>query len=485
MSWWLLQATLAWARAGGGHSFSGGGSRGGGGGYSGGGSFSGGGGDGDGVGLLIWLVVQHPVIGIPVLVGVLIFVVYAKSQQGGRVVRRTHHAPPPVARAADLSRLRERDANFSIPLFLDLARLVYTRAQEERGRRDWDVLAAFLAPDVLQGLQRRGEDVTEVRDIVIGAARVQGWELAGQEARIAVVFEANFTEVRGGKARRLLAKERWVYGRAADTLSPGPDRMQSLSCPQCGSPSERLVNGRCVSCGAGLDDGRLQWRVVRAEILATEPLPAIELTMGAGVEEGTNLPLVLAPDLSAQVRAMQARHPELAWPALKQRIVEIFLRIQEAWSEGKWELARPFETDFLFQQHRYWIERYAREGLRNRLGDVTVTDVTLAKVGSDAFYESVTVRIFARMKDWTEDRDGKVVGGSRTRDRVFSEYWTFLRSAGKPAKPRDQVDNCPSCAAPLDRVSETGVCGYCDAKITGGEFDWVLAAIDQDETYRG
>jgi hypothetical protein len=34
-------------------------------------------------------------------------------------------------------------------------------------------------------------------------------------------------------------------------------------------------------------------------------------------------------------------------------------------------------------------------------------------------------------------------------------------------------------------VSETGVCGYCDAKITGGEFDWVLSTIDQDETYRG
>src|SRR6185369_5309600 len=107
----------------------------------------------------------------------------------------------------------------------------------------------------------------------------------------------------------------------------------------------------------------------------------------AGVEVGTDHPLVLAPDLPAQLRAFQARHPELSWEELRQRIVEVFARIQEAWSEGKWERARPYETDFLFQQHRYWIERYAAEGLRNRVEDVVVTDFGVAKVTVDAFLE--------------------------------------------------------------------------------------------------
>ena len=106
-------------------------------------------------------------------------------------------------------------------------------------------------------------------------------------------------------------------------------------------------------------------------------------------------------------------------------------------------------------------------------------------IGTDAWLESVTVRIFARMRDWTEDASGKVVGGSRSEDRIFSEYWTFIRTAGKPARPRAELESCPSCSAPLDKVNESGVCGYCDAKITGGDFDWVLSAIDQDESYRG
>jgi hypothetical protein len=29
------------------------------------------------------------------------------------------------------------------------------------------------------------------------------------------------------------------------------------------------------------------------------------------------------------------------------------------------------------------------------------------------------------------------------------------------------------------------VCGYCDAKNSTGQFDWVLAGIDQDEAYGG
>jgi ribosomal protein L37AE/L43A len=261
--------------------------------------------------------------------------------------------------------------------------------------------------------------------------------------------------------------------------------MRVLGCPNCGSPIETRTDGSCRNCDTVITDGRLQWQVIEAGVLLSEPAPPLELTRGAGVEEGTNLPMVVAPDLPGQLRAFRARHPEFDWDTFRARVTEVFTRIQESWSAGTWEGARPFETDFLFQQHRYWIERYAAEGLRNRMDHIAVTDVVLAKITVDAYLESVTVRIFARMRDWTEDRSGKLVGGSRSADRVFSEYWTFIRSAGKTARPREQVDTCPNCGAPLDRISETGVCGYCEAKITGGEYDWVLSTIDQDEAYRG
>jgi predicted amidophosphoribosyltransferase len=43
---------------------------------------------------------------------------------------------------------------------------------------------------------------------------------------------------------------------------------------------------------------------------------------------------------------------------------------------------------------------------------------------------------------------------------------------------------CPNCGAPLN-VNMAGRCEHCDAKITSGEFDWVLSRIEQDEAYEG
>ncbi len=479
---WILLFAEAWARAGGGHGYSGGGSSGGG--SSGGGSWGGGGssghGDGDALELLIWLVFRHPAIGLPVITGMVILyvVLHGRQSRGSRQVHRTHGGPSPAR--PDLSVLRSLDANFSEPLFLDLARLVYTRAHEERGRGNWEVLVPYLAPEVVAALKARAPN-RAVRDVVLGATRIVGVRVQGATARITVHFEGNLTE----QTTPLFVKERWVFSRVAATLSPGPDRMRALGCPNCGSPIDTARDGRCRSCDAVLMDGRLQWRVVEAQLSLLEIAPALHLTRGAGVEAGTELPLVLASDLPAKLRAFQARHPEFHWAEFRQRAVEVFTRIQQSWSDGNWEGARPFETDFLFQQHRYWIDRYASERLRNRMDAIAVTDIAIARIHVDAYLEAVTVRIFARMRDWTEDSGGTVVGGSRTEDRIFSEYWTFLRSAGQSARPRDDAGNCPSCAAPLDRVSETGICGYCEAKITGGEFDWVLSSIDQDEAYLG
>jgi hypothetical protein len=131
------------------------------------------------------------------------------------------------------------------------------------------------------------------------------------------------------------------------------------------------------------------------------------------------------------------------------------------------------------------MDGYAREGLKNRLEDVRLDQLKVVRVDADAYFEAITVRIWGAMKDSVVDAGGDVVGGNATVPRRFSEYWTFLRSADGPLDTKGEAARCPSCGAPLDRVDETGVCGYCDAKITSGRFDWVLARIEQPEAYGG
>ncbi len=482
---WILLVAEAFARAGGGNSFGGGG--GGGGGYSGGGgglssggggSFHGGGGDGDGGALLLWLFIAHPEFGIPLVIVIVAFKLY--GMRGGGTERTVVRSRPLHGRTLDLRRLLADDATFSRALFLDLARLVFTRAHEERGRGNWAALAPFVADTGQTALRAIAAQTREVREVIVGSASITALQVERQMTLV-VAFTANLRE----NGVQNYVEENWRFTRDAGARSLGPDRMRALACPNCGNPIETRTDGSCRACDTVINDGRLQWQVTGVHRGTLRVVDAIELSLGGGgIEAGTDLPTVADPGLASAQRALRARHPEFQWTNFRNRAAELFLKIQTAWSEGRWELARPYETDFLFQQHRYWIERYAKEGLTNRLGDVTITDIVAARIELDAYCESVTVRIFARMRDWTEGKGGRVVSGDRSTPRVFSEYWTFVRSSGITGKDTP-IDNCPSCGANLDRVSETGVCGHCDAKVTGGNFDWVLTTIDQDEVYRG
>jgi hypothetical protein len=134
--------------------------------------------------------------------------------------------------------------------------------------------------------------------------------------------------------------------------------------------------------------------------------------------------------------------------------------------------------------HQYWIDAYKRAGLRNILDQCAITGIQPVKIKEDAFYNSITLRIWAQGYDYTLNSMGEVLSGSKHNLRRWSEYWTFIRNrTAKPSVSRDPL-NCPNCGAPL-HVNAVGICEFCGGKITSGEFDWVLSRIEQDESYSG
>ena len=206
--------------------------------------------------------------------------------------------------------------------------------------------------------------------------------------------------------------------------------------------------------------------------------------MAGGEEPSVHLPSVLQPGLGAQLRSLQARHPDFSIEDLGVRVQGVYAAIQQAWSNGRWQDARPWVTDSLYQSLRFWIEEYTAHGLRNELRDIRLNRMQVVRVSTDAWYEAITLRIWGQMKDTVVDRSGTVVGGDPNLDRVFSEYWTFLRASGSGGAASD-AHACPSCGAALDKISQAGECGYCGSIITRGQFDWVLTRIEQAEVYRG
>lgn len=479
----LCFAADALARPGGGHSYSGGGRSGGGGGGFGGGG--GGGGGGDGLGILIWLLFRHPVIGVPVLI-FFVFMMYRGRHTRSR--ERDWSTTVPVQRRAvsprrDLERLRSSDPNFSLVLFEDFVYALYARAHELRGTNQLDKLSSYVSEGVRASYLRASQNLSRVQGVVIGAMRYTQVRFGADTVEVKLLFEANYVEVdRGGKEQTYYVVEEWQLGRALGARTRPPEQLSVFSCPNCGAATTEMRDGVCAYCKTRVDTGAFDWVVTMAATRRREARGP-QLT-GTVPEQGTELPTVIDPRLGAAMAELKQRDPSFDLQAFEQRVRLIHREINQAWSERDWKRARAYTSDQLFQMQLYWIETYKRAGLKNITQNAKVSRVVPAAARSDKYYDAITVRIYARGLDYTvRDSDGKLVGGSNSRERPYSEYWTLIRGTSVH-KAATTTPNCPQCGAQLS-VNMAGNCEYCDAKISTGGFDWVLSRIEQDESYSG
>jgi hypothetical protein len=424
-------------------------------------------------------------------VGFLVFLVILAAvmkRQGARLNWEVGMggAPEPPERVRSLlEQIRSHDPNFSLVLLDDFLYALYAQTHTLRGQGALERLSSHLKPAARQALVSLGP-VREVRSVIIGAMRylsVDGLDPPASKVTIEVEFEANYSETPHDRAEQsYYACEAWTLARARGVLSRTPDRARVFVCPSCGAPLDSMVGGRCQYCQATVDTGQFDW-VVEAITMSDREVRGPILT-GTTEETGTNRPTIVDPDLTARFAELAQRDPTFIWPAFQARVAMIFASMQTAWSNREWPKVRPFVSDNLFQMLAYWIEAYKKERLRNVTEGARVEQIELVRISSDRFFDAFTVRLFASSLDFTvADDDGRVVAGSREKVRRYSEYWTLIRGAGKTGTARAD-SQCPSCGAPL-RIEMAGHCEYCRAKVTTGEFDWVLSRIEQDDVYEG
>lgn len=481
-------AAGAFARVGGGSSYSGGGSSSGNG---------GGGGDGGGelvflvIRMLFWLTVEYPAVGIPldliVIGGVVVYVRRKGSTTTvalGVVQARVVASRQP----ARIDQLRRFDPNFSEIVFTDFCYALYARVQNARGNGTLPRYAPYLSDAARASLlQRNPANLQRVTGVIVGAFHIT--HVAGLETptvTATIEFETNYTELVGTpdvtEQNSWYVRERWTLERKRDILSPRPEKADAEHCPKCGGALDTRTDGTCAYCGAKIQNGTFQWFVIAISVLQREnrgPLLTSDVP-----EAGTDRVTIMQPNFASQRQSFIQAHPRFDFGAFDARVRMIATDLNDAWTSRSWERARAHETDNLFQMHRYWIDEYKRQGLRNAVDDFAVARVEAVKITSDAFFDSITVRIFASGRDYTVSEDGNVVSGSKSSVRRWSEYWTFIRGRGATSDTPQTKKACPNCGAPLD-VTAAGICNYCGGKITSGEFDWVLSKIEQDESYSG
>lgn len=394
-------------------------------------------------------------------------------------------APDPDALAtrasvgAALAGLRSADDGFSQTLLEDFLSSLY--AETQTARSDLSRMAAYLSDDARAAYT--GYPADTVRDVIVGGMTITEVRALTRLRRVelTVRFETNLTEVSKGRDQSFYVEEEWVLVRNADARSRDPEAARVIGCPCCGAPLDKVVGGVCRYCNKPAGEGEVDWYVTVVRVQMHEPRGPI-LT-GTTEEVGTDLPTVVAPDLKAAYGELTRRDPGFVWSAFNARVEHVFRTFHAAWTARDLKAIRPFLSDGLFERQRYWIRAYEETGLRNVSEGAHIVSVQVARVLSDKHYDAITVRVYASGLDYTLDEQGKVVGGDRRKPREYSEYWTFIRGRAASGPARTDAA-CPSCGAPL-AISMAGHCEHCNAKVTRGDFDWVLSRMEQDESYTG
>ena len=489
--WWIaassslllffLEVASAEARPGGGQSYSGGSSGGSGGG--------GGGGGGELLALLFHLIIHYPHIGIPLAIICMVGFVYFRRDHTATEaadwdsVGNLEYHPP-----ANLSRIRALDPDFSPVLFEDFLYRLYATTHKMRAiPGGLDGLSPYLGDNPKGTLARHEPVDVPVGNVVVGSMKLSNLVVPGSPfgpnnephyVKVDATFESNMTTADGKLT--MYAKEKWRLARGATAVSKPPGASRDFPCPNCGAKFTAGDQGQCSYCDQAVGTGAFDWIVYKIDSLGLEKRPPMLNKTVA--EVGTNAPTVVDPSAARIMAEIHRGDASFTQEALDARLRLIYHELNAAWTACDLRPIRGFVSDGLYDYLGYWVEAYLNQGLRNQLTEMRITNWTVAKASRDKYYDAITLRVWGTGHDYTvKEKSGKVVTGSKRRERAYSEYWTLIRSAGRVGPVRADKQ-CPNCGAAL-QISMAGNCEFCSAHVTSGEFDWVLSKIEQDESY--
>jgi len=176
---------------------------------------------------------------------------------------------------------------------------------------------------------------------------------------------------------------------------------------------------------------------------------------------------------------LKQKDPNFNEQAFLEKVGNRYVQMQNAWQDKQWEPMRAFMTDSLYNQMLRQLQALIAAGRTNHVERIAVLETRIVRYAVEGDNDVLVVRLSTRICDYTtDDKTGKVVGGSQTRELFMVYDWKMTRQ--KDMKTLDQPSmtqvSCPNCGAPLD-ISHTGKCPYCDTVVTLSDHDWVLSSI--------
>lgn len=470
----VLAPLVVWARAGGGEHYSSSHSY---------GSGSHGGGD-DASGFILWLLIrlclEHPVIGIPLLI---VFAIgYTMYQRNTNPGRRTQRA---LDRAEGASRtriqqgassgwenaLRLKDPDFRRPMLYAHARELFAQVQEAWFQRDLSKVRPFLSDATYQRLTAQLElldsqgvrdaitDV-EVRDVaMIGLEQNEFFDTVHlritASTRDTDVLATTSDEDARAAARKAAPEqfiEIWSFVRKPGAKTRMAQDVAHGKCPNCGAPFSGGATNNCEFCKAVVNSGNYDWTL--AEITQS-----VEYVPGHTRVDG--LMQARASDEALNLEMLEDRASLVFWKWIR---AQSHHEPREMMKLATPTFVQSLQTEF----KRLDSQRMRRVFLECAVGGVNTRLLRNNVDGRDEAH--VEIR-------WSSKagfvQNGKVPGNLQTLPQ--RSVFTLVRQSGAktPAQNGMSTNRCPNCNAPLTDTLTT-TCDYCGAELSSGAQDWVL-----------
>lgn len=165
--------------------------------------------------------------------------------------------------------------------------------------------------------------------------------------------------------------------------------------------------------------------------------------------------------------------------AMQEKISNLYVQMQNCWTDKNIESLRPYFTDAFFTQMERQLNGLKSRGLTNHVDRIAVLGVNLRGFYKQGDKEHLIVELRTRIVDYTvQDSNNKLVSGDRNREKFMTYEWDMCRTAGSVTSKEGVMHSvsCPGCGAPLS-INTTAKCPYCGRVVTLDEHDWALCAI--------
>lgn len=164
---------------------------------------------------------------------------------------------------------------------------------------------------------------------------------------------------------------------------------------------------------------------------------------------------------------------------LRERLANLYIRMQQCWHEKDISSLKPYFTDAFYNQSDAQLEQKRRAGQTPCTERVAVMEVNFRGFYQENGTDHMVARIKSRIVAYTlDDRTGKVISGSRSKEKFMEYEWDLTRRTGAITMKENESRSilCPHCGAPMN-INATAKCEYCGSVVTITPEDWALNRI--------